>query len=598
MTISHLLRCIKDGRMVLPSIQRSFTWPVKKIYRLLDSVLQGYPIGIVLVWETFQNLQYRSFSTDLWPAQLHSIQANVQNRKLGVVLDGQQRLQSLFSALCGMYRGKSLYLNVLSGKETDPVTRQKYDFRFMDGAEFAQWRFSYYSGLDKRWLAVPAQQYFIRVADLHGYCALQKSDLRKQLTKDLSLSSEDQERLEMNLCRFDEALSKNTNILKVAVIDEDLPSDAPHRKTEEEVLEIFLRINREGTLLSRSELTFSMLKLNWKESAISLPEFVQQINAGNNFDLDTTFVIRCLFAVSGLGTRFDPNLLRKPSMVDKIQTSFPGCCDAIRSAIDTVMKDCWCSSADLIGGPSTLVPFVFYLFHTRNHEVPQSQQANFRKALHLFGLARPFVGLAESRLRKFIRRELAPLAEQGDPRFPFPSAVRWVKHWEGRAAFGADLLQSNPRLASHLLQGWIGFKTQYWRNAGELDHIFPRSELLRRGFDDSEIDHYANCWILPKGKNMNKSNKPPAEYFADVGDAEIGAALIDRDLLHYDRYKAFLRKRGQQIIDVLRERLEFTNADFRSAVFNFKPFRPAVPRLPPARTAIQILPPAFLERDL
>jgi uncharacterized protein DUF262 len=595
MTISHLLRCIKDGRIVLPSIQRDFIWPVKRIYRLLDSVLQGYPIGIVLLWETYQDLPYRNFTSDVFPGQLHPIQANQQNRKLGIVLDGQQRVQSLFTSLCGTHRAKSLYLDLLSGKVPDPRTRQKYDFRFMDGAEYAQWRTSMYLGLNQPRLTPRDPQYFACVADLHAYGAMQKSVLRKQLVKDLSLSGEDQERLEMNLCRFDEVVFRNCNILKVAVIDEDLPSDAPNRKTEADVLEIFLRINHEGAPLSRSELTFSMLKLSWKDSAISLPEFVKQINDGNYFDLDTTFVIRCLFAVSGLGTRFDPDLLRKASTARKIQLNFPQCADAIRSTIDTVMKDCWCSSSDLIGGPSTLVPFVYYLFHTPNHEVSQGQMTNFRKALHLFGFTKPFTGLAEGRIRKFIRQELVPLAERGDFTFPFTAAVWWAKTWEGCAAF-ASLPQSNPRLALHLLQGWNGSKTHYWRNAAELDHIFPRSELSRRGFGDCEINHFANLWILPKGKNMNKSNQPPAEYLSDVDEAELRTALIDRELLSYSSFKSFLRRRGQQIVEVLKERLEFSDRDFRVPVFTFRPLRKTTRKLPPARAPLEILPTVLVER--
>ena len=47
----------------------------------------------------------------------------------------------------------------------------------------------------------------------------------------------------------------NANILQASVIDENLPSDNPDRKSEADVLEIFVRVNREGTPLSRSDLT-------------------------------------------------------------------------------------------------------------------------------------------------------------------------------------------------------------------------------------------------------------------------------------------------------------------------------------------------------
>jgi len=146
------------------------------------------------------------------------------------------------------------------------------------------------------------------------------------------------------------------------------------------VLEIFVRVNREGTPLSRSDLIFSMLKLNWRESAESLPEFVRLINEGNAFDIDTDFVIRCLFAVSGLGTKFELDQLRRKENVERLRTNFAPCCDAIRSMVDSVSRDCWCSSSSLLGGQATLVPFVYYLFHAPKHEVPTGQIESFRKA--------------------------------------------------------------------------------------------------------------------------------------------------------------------------------------------------------------------------
>ncbi len=139
-----------------------------------------------------------------------------------------------------------------------------------------------------------------------------------------------------DLARFDEVLTKNPNILKVSVIDEDLPGDNPDRKSEADVLEIFVRLNREGTPLSRSDLIFSMLKLNWKESAESLPQFVQEVNKVNSFEIDTDFVIRCLFAVSDLGTKSDLDRLRRKQNVARLRKNFAPCCDAVRSVLDAV----------------------------------------------------------------------------------------------------------------------------------------------------------------------------------------------------------------------------------------------------------------------
>lgn len=155
-------------------------------------------------------------------------------------------------------------------------------------------------------------------------------------------------------------------------------------------------------------------------------EFVDETNKGNSFDMDNDFVIRCLFAVSDLGTKFNIDLLRNKSNVDKIRNNYDKCCNAIRSTIDFVQNQCWVASSRLLGGYYNLVPFVYYLSHTKNHQVPNSEIDNLRKAVYLFGFTSPFSRYADSRLGRFIRRELQPLAEKNDERFPIGDAVYWV----------------------------------------------------------------------------------------------------------------------------------------------------------------------------
>jgi len=115
-SIVNLLNQIKQDEIVLPAIQRDFVWPEAKVMRLLDSIMRGYPIGIVLMWETYLDLQYRLFSGSYNPGEIHDFKDNKRKKKLKLVLDGQQRLQSLYIALYGSYEGKSLYFDVLSGR--------------------------------------------------------------------------------------------------------------------------------------------------------------------------------------------------------------------------------------------------------------------------------------------------------------------------------------------------------------------------------------------------------------------------------------------------------------------------------------------------
>jgi hypothetical protein len=484
---------------------------------------------------------------------------------LKLVLDGQQRLQSLYIALFGSYEGKTLCFDVLSGRESDNLAEEKYEFEFLDKAEFEAWEQELAAGkapvADTNGGTAP--KYLVKVGDLFAAGVRERSALVKKIKQRIALHEDDEERLSVNIARFDEVLTKNQNILKVSVIDEDLPGDNPDRKSEADVLEIFVRVNREGTPLSRSDLIFSMLKLNWRESAETLPEFVRQINEGNSFNIDTDFVIRCLFAVSELGTKFELDLLRRRDNVDKLRKNFQGCCNAIRSVVDAVSRDCWCSSSSLLGGQATLVPFVYYLFRAPNHEIPNGQLQAFRKALYIFAFARPFSRYADSRLWKFIRQELKTLADAKDNHFPFDRAVYRVKQWEAINGFDDRLLQSNVHLTLHVVQNLSTDKAHYKRNTGQIDHIFPRAELRKKGkFEDAEINHFGNFWILAKGKNQNKSDKPPAQFFTDVEDSEMKRALIDRDMLQYNRFRTFINTRSENIRTVVAKRLEFSDTDF------------------------------------
>lgn len=565
-SVITLLNQIKKNEIVLPAIQRTFVWDSKRIFKLLDSIMRGYPIGIVLMWETYNDIQYRFFMRDYRSETLFTYSDNPQNRRLRLVLDGQQRLQSLYVALFGTYEGISLYFDVLSGKESDDVSEQKFIFTFSEQRDMeesnAYVREQLKKPIDKTGKGFELY-HCMKVSELFTMSLKDKDRLKQRLSEELHLSEDDRLRLSLNLAQLDEALTKNENILKVSVIDENLPDKSQDRKSESDVLEIFVRTNTAGMELTRSDLVFSMLKLNWRESATALPDFVRSVTTGNDFHLDNDFVIRSLFAVSNLGTKFDLNLLRRKSNVAKLQGNFQPCCDAIRATLDFVQQDCWCQSSDLVGGDTTMIPFVYYLFHTKDHFVPNEQIPNVRKSFYLFAFAKPFSRYADSRLWGFIRDELKPLAEEHDSTFPLQAALEWVAYWERIRAFDVELLQRNIPLALHLVQHRSGAKVKYERNSPQIDHIFPRSQLRDQGFGEAERNNFANFWILAKGKNQNKSAQHPAKYFADVPDDELERALISREYLDYRRYTTFLKARSDAILEKVRNTLKIREKDFK-----------------------------------
>jgi len=98
----NLLAVIQDafhGKVVLPEFQRSFVWSREDIEELLVSILQGYFIGTFLMLDTPPDRALFPFRTVEGLEKINP-QANPRDHAtIRLVLDGQQRLTSLFYVL-------------------------------------------------------------------------------------------------------------------------------------------------------------------------------------------------------------------------------------------------------------------------------------------------------------------------------------------------------------------------------------------------------------------------------------------------------------------------------------------------------------------
>src|SRR5689334_22329274 len=99
MKISDLMRAVEAGKFYLPAIQREFVWPAAKIEALFDSLMRGYPIGTLLLWEVrrpaIHEFQFYKLISDFDVRSSHNVKANLRSRdECYGVLDGQQRVTS------------------------------------------------------------------------------------------------------------------------------------------------------------------------------------------------------------------------------------------------------------------------------------------------------------------------------------------------------------------------------------------------------------------------------------------------------------------------------------------------------------------------
>ena len=94
-TYDDLISDVKKGIIKVPKFQRDFVWELKATAKLLDSILKGYPIGTFILWETDQRIN------DIKNIGGFDLPETPLGRNVQYVLDGQQRITSLFAAYLG-----------------------------------------------------------------------------------------------------------------------------------------------------------------------------------------------------------------------------------------------------------------------------------------------------------------------------------------------------------------------------------------------------------------------------------------------------------------------------------------------------------------
>lgn len=95
-TINEIVKCITDGEYRIPRFQRDFVWDIKKSAALLDSIFKGFPISSVILWKTKNELsEIRNLGGIVIPGR-------DTGRYTSYIIDGQQRLTSLYFSLMGL----------------------------------------------------------------------------------------------------------------------------------------------------------------------------------------------------------------------------------------------------------------------------------------------------------------------------------------------------------------------------------------------------------------------------------------------------------------------------------------------------------------
>ena len=125
--ITDLINDVKRGYIKIPQFQRDFIWSKEKAASLMDSILKSYPIGTIILWKTKETLRsVRNLGGVNLPE-------TPSGDFIEYVLDGQQRLTSIFATLVGAkvkreYRiddFSEVYVNLEASEDEEIVVSSK-----------------------------------------------------------------------------------------------------------------------------------------------------------------------------------------------------------------------------------------------------------------------------------------------------------------------------------------------------------------------------------------------------------------------------------------------------------------------------------------
>lgn len=576
--VEDLLRDVELGKIGLPDLQRPFVWPDSKVRNLLDSMLKGYPIGYIMLWAS---------PDDYGNAKHIGDNEKTYKEPDDLVIDGQQRLTALLAALHGTkvrdrnYRDRTIRISF------NPLTR-----------EFAVWTQAYERNTE--WIS-SVSSVFEADRD-HSVSKFRKSFISQanegRLRNDRpELTDEEEDRIEENL----------NDLLNLGIYT--LPTlKISSRADEEDVAEIFVRVNSGGTKLTEKNFIETLLAVFDNEVHARIDGFCAESRVPKDgtaynqiIQVDPSHLIRIAVGVGFRRARlkYAYMLLRGKDLRTGVTSSETRQknLETFKRSLDLALNlNNWHAFLNLFGKAGYLrgsivastnavvFSYVLYLIGKYDYKVPPFELNKvITKWIFMSTITGFYTGSTESEVEKqfadlrdvttaegfvtYLDSTIGTRLTDDFFSYTLPSSLEgssatspsWFGYVASLVVLGTPMLFSTSPLAQYFAIGASGKK-----NAIDKHHIFPKSYLTKIGYEhDRERNQIANFTYLDYNTNIEIGDRAPSEYVAAFRErlGEEGYARTCRDNalpLGFERldYPEFLAQRRVLMAGIVRKAYE------------------------------------------
>ncbi len=542
-------------RYFLPDIQREYVWlkkaDEKKIEQLFDSILRGYPIGSFLFWKLQKEDIAKSDEqdSDKLNFQLYQFITNYDERKprnekirieqirrddLYIVLDGQQRLTSLYIGLKGTrtlkkkkarndnpnaYEEKRLYLNLKHQPNMDnPEDNYQFEFHAKTPEN------------DKK-------HWWFKVGDILELKSV------VNYTREHNLGDEESELLET---------------LNKAVHDKQLISYFEEtEKNLNKVLNIFIRVNSGGVKLSYSDLLMSILTASFSSDIRErMNELVDALKDKGFSNMGQDQVLKTCLLLIGKDTTFELKNFNKKN-IKEIEDNWEKITKSIYNAAELLENFGY---ANYLGSAYILSSLAyFYFLNSKMNENDKEQALKFVRNAQITSYFTPSTDTKLSAIAHSIKEARTFEAFNHN----------LAKHQTCPLKITNDAIEEMMCSSSHalvfpilqILYPNLNYKTTTFH----IDHIYPKSKFkkenkkLNQDFYECG-NHLYNLQLLEGQENSAKKDKDPEMWLKEEYKDEQAIEeykkrnYIDPNLkLEWENIKEFREKREKAIIKKLKE---------------------------------------------
>ena len=565
--LGTLVQFIDLGEIGLPDIQRPFVWKNAKVRDLFDSMYRGYPVGYLLFWQNNLSEEMRTIGTD-----------DKQKIPRLVIVDGQQRLTSLFAVL-----------------KNTPVVRENFDSENISIA---------FNPLEEKFEVTDAairrdKAYLPDISTLWD----DQTDIFEVVEEYLAGLSEAREISDDETKNIRKSLSNLQGLTSFPLTALELAPDID----EEAVSDVFVRINSKGTPLKQADFILTLMSVFWDEGRTELETFCRESRKPskdgpspfNHYiepSPDQLLRVSVGVAFKRARLRYVYSLLRgKDLETEKFSTQqrirqFEILKDAQARTLNltywhdfmSCLRNAGFRSSRMISSQNNLIfSYILYLIGRTEYKAPEHElRQTITRWFFMSSLTGRFTGSPESAMEFDLARfrevdtaeEFLKILNQvcdttltedfWEVRLPIDMATSSSRspslfaYYAALVLLNVNALFSNQRI-SDLLDPSIKSK----RSLVERHHLYPRGFLRTLGITSTrDTNQIANYAFVEWGDNVEIGDNPPIVYLPQIKE-RFAQDKLDQ-MYHYHalpeqwenmEYREFLEKRRELIAQVIAE---------------------------------------------